>query len=192
MVTPNREDPSDSEVLLEVDIGKIETLVELKQAKAQAKTIFTKSRRSLLVIIQEEKVSTHEIKGACEELDLAQEGAMEVMTRLLSKYIADKDYRNSEKLSQEIEKLEIEYTDAQNRAQETFDEVVRKVNYSKLVRRMEDMRQESPSDSVQSESDQIHEGKSLYQSKDIQKSETDNSKIYKGLQTSEFQSVAIW
>ena len=83
---------------------KEETMAELKQLKAQAKTVFTKTRRTLLVTIQQEKVSTCEIKEACEALDTAQEEAMEAMARLLNKYIAEKDYKSSEKISQEIEK----------------------------------------------------------------------------------------
>jgi len=122
MVDPEKGDLLDSETALttlqEGDVGHAEeTMVELKQLKAQAKTVFTKSRRTLLVTVQQEKVSTFEIKEACEALDIAQEEAMYAMTRLLNKYIAEKDHKSSEKLSLEIEKIEIEYSDAQNRAQ---------------------------------------------------------------------------
>ena len=127
---------------------KEETMAELKQLKAQAKTVFTKTRRTLLVTIQQEKVSTCEIKEACEALDTAQEEAMEAMARLLNKYIAEKDYKSSEKISQEIEKIEIEYSDAQNRAQQSFDEASRSESYNKFVKKLEKTEEKQPSDLV--------------------------------------------
>ena len=127
---------------------KEETMAELKQLKAQAKTVFTKTRRTLLVTIQQEKVSTCEIKEACEALDTAQEEAMEAMARLLNKYIAEKDYKSSDKISQEIEKIEIEYSDAQNRAQQSFDEASRSERYNKFVKKLEQTGEKQPSDLV--------------------------------------------
>ena len=70
----------------------------------------------MLVAIQQEKVFTCEIKEAYEALDIAQKEAMEATARLLNKYIAEKDCKSSVKLSQEIEKIKIEYSDTQNRA----------------------------------------------------------------------------
>jgi len=46
---------------------------------------------------------------------------MEVMENLVSKYKMEKDQRNEDKLSGEIERIEIEYSDAQNRAQQVID-----------------------------------------------------------------------
>ena len=127
---------------------KAETMAELKQLKAQAKTVFTKTRRNLLVTIEQEKVSTCEIKEACEALDTAQEEAMEAMARLLNKYIAEKDYKISEKISQEIEKIKIEYSDAQNWAQKSFDEASRSESYNKFVKKLEQTDEKQPSDLV--------------------------------------------
>ena len=121
----------------EENSGNGGTIVELKQLKAQAKTVFTRTRRQLLVTIQQDKVTTDEIKEGCEALDIAQEEAMGIMARLLDKYMAEKDSKNSEKLSQEIDNIEIEYSDAQNRAQSVFDEVRKAVMYDKLVRKLE-------------------------------------------------------
>ena len=67
--------------------------------------MFTRTRRQLLVIIQQDKVTTDEIKEGCEVLDIAQEEAMGIMARLLDKYIAEKDNKNSEKLNQEINNI---------------------------------------------------------------------------------------
>ena len=124
---------------------KAETMAELKQLKAQAKTVFTKTRRTLL---QQEKVSTCEVKEACEALDTAQEEAMEAMARLLNKYIAEKDYKSSDKISQEVEKIKVEYSDAQNRMQQSFDEASKSESYNKFVKKLEQTNDKQPSDLV--------------------------------------------
>ena len=134
MVEPERDDLLPTEQ--EENSGNGETIVELKQLKAQAKTVFTRTRRQLLVTIQQDKVTTDEIKEGCEALDIAQEEAMGIMARLLDKYMAEKDSKNSEKLSQEIDNIEIEYSDAQNRAQNVFDEVRKAVIYDKLSQKV--------------------------------------------------------
>ena len=138
----------------EENSGNGGTIVELKQLKAQAKTVFTRTRRQLLVTIQQDKVTTDEIKEGCEALDIAQEEAMGIMARLLDKYMAEKDSKNSEKLSQEIDNIEIEYSDAQNRAQSVFDEVRKAVIYDKLVRKLESASQKpQTSDMVKGKDD---------------------------------------
>jgi len=65
MVTEKKDDLSDTELVQE-EIQFEETIAELKQVKARTKTVFTKSRRNLLVTIQQENVSREEIKEACE------------------------------------------------------------------------------------------------------------------------------
>ena len=76
----------------------------MKQLKAQAKTGFTRTRKQLLATIQQDKVTTDEIKEGCEALE---EEAMGIMARLLEKYVAEKCNKNSEKLSQEIDNAQI-------------------------------------------------------------------------------------
>ena len=68
------------------------------------------------------------------------------MARLLKKYIAEKDYKSSEKISQEIheEKIEIEYSDAQNRPQQSFDEASRSESYNKFVKKLEQTEKSNP------------------------------------------------
>ena len=100
MVEPEGDDPLPID---QEDNGGTEgAIIELKQQKARAKTVFTRARRQLLVIVQQDNVSTDEIKERCEALDMAQEEAMDIMARLLDRYMAVKDNKNSEKLSQEI------------------------------------------------------------------------------------------
>ena len=174
MVTEKKDDLSDTELVQEEEQFE-ETIAELKQVKARAKTVFTKSRRNLLVTIQQENVSREEIKEACEILDTAQDDAMDAMMRLSNKYIANKDSRSSERLIQEIDKIEIEYTDAQNRAQQVFDELSRAASYSKFIKKLEDTSQKQGSDLVKSKDDQTfssHREELLHQPEYILESAT--------------------
>ena len=60
MVKPKGDDPLPSE---QEDDGETEgTIIELKQQNAPAKTVFTRVRRQLLVTVQQDNVSTDEIK----------------------------------------------------------------------------------------------------------------------------------
>ena len=141
MVEPKGDDPLPSEQ--EDDVETEGTIIELKQQKARAKTVFTRARRQLLVTVQQDNVGTDEIKERCEALDMAQEEVMDIMARLLDRYMALKDNKNSEKLSQEIDNIEIEYSDAQNRAQKVYDEIREAVTYDKFVRKLSQMPQTS-------------------------------------------------
>ena len=60
------------------------------------------------------------------------EELLEVTDRLSAKYRWEKDIKSNDKLSSEIEKIEIEFTDAQNRAQRVRDELRNREVYSKL------------------------------------------------------------
>ena len=70
------------------------------------------------MLIQSEEVPVVEIKQACEVLDEALDNAMNVMVRLSEMYMANRDRLNMEKVDQEIEKIEAEYSKAQNCMQE--------------------------------------------------------------------------
>ena len=64
-------------------------------------TEFIRTRRQLLVIVQQDNVNTDEIKERCEALyNMAQEEAMDIMARLLDRYMAVKDNKNSERLTE--------------------------------------------------------------------------------------------
>ena len=58
---------------------------------------------------------------------------MEAMDRLSTKYKEEKDSKSNEKLGSEIEQIEIEFTDMQNRAQKVRDELSDRMVYSKFV-----------------------------------------------------------
>ena len=61
------------------------------------------------------------------------EELLEVTDRLSAKYRLEKDIKSNDKLSSEIEQIEIEFTDAQNRAQRVHDELRNREVYSKFV-----------------------------------------------------------
>ena len=87
MVEPDGDDPLPIE---QEDNSETEgVIIELKLQKARAKTVFTRSRRQLLVSVQQDNVSTDEIQGRCEALDEAQEEAMDIMARLLDTKVYD-------------------------------------------------------------------------------------------------------
>ena len=78
-----------------------ESIVELKQMKAKAKSAFTKVRHHLLALIQDNKVSIKAIIEMCDTLDESEQEAMDIMMQLLDRYKEEKDSKNCYKLSQE-------------------------------------------------------------------------------------------
>ena len=100
-----------------------DSILELRQEKAKVKALFTKARRRTLVLIQEKYVTVEVIKDACEDLDEALANVRDTMTRLADAFRENRDRKNGDKLSQEIEKVELEYSNAQDRVQDTLDEL---------------------------------------------------------------------
>jgi len=107
--------------------------VDLKQEKVRLKTAFTRTRRRLLVLLQQADVTVEQIDDVSEQLNMSMEETMEAMARLSTKYKIEKDSKNNEKLSSEIEQIEVEFTDAQNHVQKVCDELRDRVVYSKFV-----------------------------------------------------------
>ena len=95
------------------DFTHVETL---KQEKSKRKTGFTKKRYQLLFMIGEEQASPGKIYGVLEELGSIQEDVQAIMSKLSEIHIKNKDKKNSQKISDEMEILENEYTEAINRA----------------------------------------------------------------------------
>ena len=148
------------------DIQLEETIGDLKREKATRKTAFTKVRRCLLSIIQREGIDSQEIKDTCEELDIALENAMRVMDRLFDRYKIEKDSRGVERLGKEIEQIEIEYSNAQNRAQKVMDSLSISKRYDKLVNKIQKREAELPAH--QMESEQPHQEGMLQQQQPVQ------------------------
>ena len=64
-----------------------------------------------------------EVRDECQRLDTAWESARNVMENLSAEYSRQGDRSNRRKLGREIEQLENEFTEAQNRAQEYLGEM---------------------------------------------------------------------
>ena len=62
-----------------------------------------------------------EVRDECQRLDTAWESAINIMENLSEEFLRQGDRYNRRKLGREIEELEDEFTEAQNRAQEHLD-----------------------------------------------------------------------
>ena len=99
-----------------------ERLETFKQQKAKAKTNSTRARLKLLALIDDDHPPRRsEVQEECRKLDTALEKAMCVMENLSDEYSRVGDRYNRRKLGREIEQLENEFTEAQNRAQDYLD-----------------------------------------------------------------------
>ena len=94
---------------------------ELKRQKARKKSAFTKTRRAMLILLDEDLPSRREIRSQQQKVEDCQEEAMSVMETLMDKYLAVGDQEGVRKINEELETLEKECTSAQNRAQEYLD-----------------------------------------------------------------------
>ena len=160
------DNPKETEGEVLEQAQNIETVAELKREKAAKKTAFTKVRRCLLTIIQREDVDSQEIKDICEELDIALENVMSAMDKLFDRYKIEKDNRAAERLGDEIEQIEIEYSSAQNRAQKFMDSLSLSRKYDKFLDKIQQKEAEIPLH--QMESEQYHQKEVLQQQQSVQ------------------------
>ena len=107
----------------EATSGEIEELIEdFKQDKARQKSSFTRIKNKLLRMLDEQDYpSRREIKEMCHQLSDAQERAMETMHRLSMEYALLKDREKRKKVVEEMDKLELEFSEANEKAQEYLD-----------------------------------------------------------------------
>ena len=113
----------------EATSGEIEERIEnFKQDKARQKSSFTRIKNKLLPMLDEQDYpSGREIKVMCHQLSDAQERAMETMHRLSMEYALLKDREKRKKVVEEMDKLELEFSEANEKAQEYY--VPRKMRY---------------------------------------------------------------
>ena len=121
----------------------------VRRARTHAKTAFTKTRRALLSVIAN-NYTLAEIDGCSAELDQEVTAALEVMESLAALLELQDSNRAAEKVSEEMEKLEEEYSSAQNRAAEYVERICqrehRHMNYRRgLQHRQRDMSEERAS-----------------------------------------------
>ena len=67
-----------------------ETIADLKQNKARSKTVFTKARMHLLVLLQE-NITIERLDEECEQLEMLMEELFSVTDRLSAKYKLEKE-----------------------------------------------------------------------------------------------------
>ena len=65
------------------------------------------------------------------------ENAIKVMERLYDRFKIDKVRKSADRLSDEIEQIEIEYSSGQNRAQEVLDSLSTPRRYDKFLNRLQ-------------------------------------------------------
>ena len=107
----------------EATSDEIEERIEnFKQEKAGQKSSFTRIKNKLLRMLDEQDYpSRREIKEMCHQLSDAQERAMETMHRLSMEYALLKDREKRKKVVEEMDKLELEFSEANEKAQEYLD-----------------------------------------------------------------------
>ena len=97
-------------------------LQELKYRKARVKTAFTKTRNRLLNLLDKEECPDRKlIKDTRRKLSDKQEEALQVIDALAFEYSRRSDKNALSKITVQIEKLETEFSDAQNRVQVYLD-----------------------------------------------------------------------
>ena len=94
---------------------------ELKKQKAREKSAFTKARRVMLILLDEDLPCRREIRSQQQKVENCQEKAMSVMKTLMGMYTAVGDQESVKKIDKESETLERGCTSAQNRAQKYLD-----------------------------------------------------------------------
>ena len=94
---------------------------ELKRQKARKKSTFTKAKRAMLILLDEDLPSGREIRSQRPKVENCQEEAMGVMEALMDMYTAVEEQESVKKINEELETLENECTSAQNRAQKYLD-----------------------------------------------------------------------
>ena len=105
-----------------------------KEEKCKAKTNFTRARRKLLTLIDDDHPPRHnEVRNGCENLDLVLEAALGIMESLSQGYSPRGDRYNRNKVCREMEQLESEFTEPQNRAQEYLDKTKSESSTSEAV-----------------------------------------------------------
>ena len=93
-------------------------LEEIKQEKAKAKSAFTQSRHKLLQLTEDDLPSRRALRSAQNVFNKSQENAMELLSALSDEYAQRKDKANWQKIAVEVEKIDAEFTEVQDRAQE--------------------------------------------------------------------------
>ena len=94
---------------------------DLKRQEVRKKSAFTKARRAMPILLDEDLPSRRAIRRQQQKVEDCQEEAMGVMEALMDKYLAEGDEKRVKKINEELEIIERECTSAQNRPQAYLD-----------------------------------------------------------------------
>ena len=79
---------------------------DLKRQKVRKKSAFTKARRAMLILLDEDLPSRREIRRQQQKVEDCQEEAMGVMEALMDKCLAEGDQEGVKKINEELEIIE--------------------------------------------------------------------------------------
>ena len=112
-------EPVDIDAQAETAVEKDDRLCDLKQQKARAKSAFTRAKNHLLHLLDDQDMpSRREVKESRKKLITVQEKLIDNLSALSDEY---SDLKNRQKITGEIEKIDLEFAEAQDKAQEFFD-----------------------------------------------------------------------
>ena len=84
----------------------VDRLDAFKEEKCRAKTSFTRARRKLLSLIDDDHPPRrNDVRNGCENLDLVLETALRIMENLSEEYSRRGDRYNRKKVGREMEQL---------------------------------------------------------------------------------------
>ncbi|PFX21661.1 hypothetical protein AWC38_SpisGene13841 [Stylophora pistillata] len=91
----------------------------LKQQKAKDKSVFTRIKNKLLSVLDEEDYPCRrEVKAVRQKLCEVQECAMSTMEELSQEYLSCKEREKRKKLTDEMDRLQVEFSEAHDKAKE--------------------------------------------------------------------------
>ena len=96
---------------------KMEEIHQKKQQKAKAKTQYTKIKNQLLRMLESDTFGWEDVNGAREKFSHAQEETSNLLPELSDLY---QEVELSNKISEELEKLNEEFTETDNCVQEVL------------------------------------------------------------------------
>ena len=106
-----------------------EEIIQLKQKKTRAKSQFTRVKNQLLRMLEIDAYDDKEINIVREKLSTAEEEFNKMLIKLSDMYESSNNMKGVKRTTDEMEKLNEEYSDTNQRVQECLDPV-RKENGS--------------------------------------------------------------
>ena len=99
-----------------------ERIQNIKQEKAKEKSAFARTKNKLLRMLDEQDYpSQREIKETCQQLGDVQECAIGTMSCLSTEYALLNERTKRKKVVDEMDKLELEFSEANEKAQEYLE-----------------------------------------------------------------------